>query len=208
MPELTFIIQAFAALFVIVDPIGAVPIFIGLISRFREKDRVQMILRSVLIACMVLLVFTFFGNIIFKFLGIDMYSFRIAGGILLLIISVEMLFGSKTRTEMSEDILEEEAEDLTISPMAVPLLTGPGAITTGIMLYNSAETVADKAALFLISIFVFVLTYLILRKMNLVYRTLGRTGTKVMVRLMGLMLSAIAVQFIIGGVRDAFPTLM
>ena len=208
MIDTTFIVQAFVTLFVIVEPVGAVPIFFGLMSRFDDKVRARMIQRSVSIACLVLMVFTVFGNMIFGFLGISMYSFRIAGGILLLIISIEMLFGSKTRTEVSEDTLAEEQDNLTISPMAVPLLTGPGAVTSGIMLYNGAHTTQEKAALCGVVLLVFVISYVILRNMNLVYKTLGKTGTKVFVRLMGLMLSAIAVQFIIVGIKEAFPTMV
>ncbi|MFH0862165.1 MAG: MarC family protein [Candidatus Altiarchaeota archaeon] len=207
MVDLTFLVQAFVALFVIVEPIGTVPIFMSLMGRFRQKHRARMIRQSVVVACAVLLMFTFFGNLIFEYLGISMYSFKIAGGILLLIISVEMLFGSKTRTEVSKD-MAEEAENITISPMAVPLLTGPGAITTGIMLFNSAKAPGDKAGLFLVALLVYGLTYLILRNMNLVYRTIGRAGTKVAGRLMGLMLSAISIQFIIAGIREAFPAVM
>jgi multiple antibiotic resistance protein len=207
MVDSTFIIRAFVTLFLIVDPVGVVPIFLGLMERFKEQQRVAMVGRCVLIACLVLLVFTVFGNIIFEFLGVSMYSFRIAGGILLLIISVEMLFGQKSRTEVSEDMLAEEGEDLTISPMAVPLLTGPGAITSGIMLFNTAPSLQDKAMLCVLIPFVFALSYAILRNSNLVYRTLGKTGTKVVVRLMGLMLSAIAIQFMISGITQAFPRL-
>ncbi len=92
--------------------------------------------------------------------------------------------------------------------MAVPLLTGPGAITIGIMLYNGAATAGEKAALSFITALVFVISYVVLRRMNSVYGLLGKTGTKVVGRLMGLILSAIAVQFIIAGVREAFPTLI
>jgi multiple antibiotic resistance protein len=203
--DYTFAFQAFVTLFLIVDPIGVIPIFIGLMGRFDERHRAAMVSKACAIACLILLVFTFFGNWIFVLLGISMYSFRVAGGILLLIISVEMLFGSKTRTEVSDDMKAELEEDIAISPMAVPLLTGPGAITTGLMLFNSAPSTADKGLLCLSILVVFVISYVFLRNSSLIYRTLGKMGTKVAVRLMGLMLSAIAVQFIITGLREAFP---
>jgi multiple antibiotic resistance protein len=208
MFDATYALQAFVTLFVIVDPIGAVPVFLGLLAGFRRRDRVAMVRRAVVIACAVLLLFTVFGEMIFGFLGISMYSFRLAGGILLLIVSIEMLFGSKTRTELSEDMLAERKDDLTVSPMAVPLLTGPGAITSGIMLYDGAPSVADKAVLCVIVVVVFAISYLILRKSEGVYRVLGKTGTKVVLRLMGILLSAIAVQFMVEGVRGAFPNLV
>jgi multiple antibiotic resistance protein len=208
MLEYTLLLKAFVTLFLIVDPLGAVPLFLSLLGRFRREDRPQMIRKSVYIACTVLLVFTVFGNLIFAVLGVSMYSFRIAGGILLLIISVEMLFGSKTRTEVSEDTLKDQEDDITISPMAVPLLSGPGAITSGIMLFNEAPSAAEKALLCLVIVSVFAVGYVILRNAEAVRRALGRTGTKVVMRLMGLMLSAIAIEFIIAGIREAFPSLV
>lgn len=206
--DFAFATQAFVTLFLIVDPIGVIPVFIGLIGRYRERERMRMIGRAVVIGCVVLLVFTVFGNVIFSYLGITMYAFRIAGGILLLIISIEMLFGGKTKTEVSEDMGLEERDDLTVSPMAVPLLTGPGAITSGIMLFNSAPSGADRAFLCVIVGLVFAVSYALVANYGVVYRTLGNTGTKVVTRLMGLLLSGIAVQFIIAGVREAFPALV
>ncbi len=204
-PDFAFAAQAFVTLFLIVDPVGVIPVFAGLIGRYRERERMRMIRRAVLIACAVLLVFTVFGNLIFSYLGITMYAFRIAGGVLLLIISIEMLFGGKTRTEVSEDMGSQERDDLTVSPMAVPLLTGPGAITSGIMLFQSAPSGADRAFLCAVVVLVFAVSYGIVANYGVVYRRLGNTGTKVVTRLMGLLLSAIAVQFIIAGVREAFP---
>jgi multiple antibiotic resistance protein len=208
MLEATFILQAFVTLFLIVDPVGAVPLFMALMEGLPAQDRAGVIRRAVSIACTVLLVFTVFGNAIFALLGISMYSFRIAGGILLLIIAVEMLFGKKTRTEVSEDTVAEREEDLAVTPMAVPLLTGPGAITSGIMLYTLAPTAADKAVLTVTVVAVFAVCYVILRNAEPVRKTLGKTGAKVLMRLMGLLLSAIAVQFIISGLREAFPALL
>ncbi len=207
MLNTTFVVQSFVTLFLIVDSVGNVPIFIALIEKFSERDRVYMVKKSVFIAAAVLLIFTLLGNIIFSMLGVSMYSFQIAGGILLMIISIEMLFGRKSRTEMSEEILTEEREDLTITPMAVPLLTGPGAITSGIMLFNIAANPVDKITLVMIILVVFLLSYIILANSNLIYRILGKTGTKVVIRLMGLMLSAIAIQFIITGAKEALPVL-
>jgi len=144
------------------------------------------------------------GQYIFKFLGVSTYSFRIAGGILLLIISIEMLFGRKTRTSAAQpEHYETEREDVIVTPMAIPLLTGPGAITTGIVLYESAGDIINKSILILNIILVFAISYLILSKFKEVYKILGGTGTRVITRIMGLLLSAIAVQFVISGIGEA-----
>lgn len=197
-----FIVQSFVALFLIVDPFGVVPIFISLLEGFKESDRRIMIKKAVIIAAVTLIILTISGNIIFKILGISMYSFRIAGGILLLIISIEMLFGRKTRTGSSDEY-EREKEDITVTPMAIPLLTGPGAITTGIVLFDTAGTIPNRGILMINILLVFLISYVILSKSSLIYRILGRVGTRVITRIMGLMLSAISVQFIISGISEA-----
>ena len=173
----TFIIHSFVALFVIIDPFGNVPIFITLLERFKESDRDLMIRRAIIFAAVTLIILTLTGNVIFELLDIKMYSFRIAGGILLLIISIEMLFGRKSRTEASEDI-EEEKENISITPLAIPLLTGPGAITTGIVLFDNAGNDINKIFLMINIVLIFLISYFILSKSNLIFRILGKTGTR------------------------------
>lgn len=197
----TFTVKSFVALFVIVDAFGVVPIFISLLEGYKEADKRAIIKMAVQVATIALIILTLTGNLIFQLLGIDMYSFRIAAGIILLIISIEMLFGRKTRTG-SSDKIEIEKEDIAITPMAIPLLTGPGAITTGIVLFDEAGTVLNRIILIINIILVFWISYVIFSKLNLVYRALGRTGTRVVTRIMGLMLSAISVQFIISGISE------
>ncbi|RLI92026.1 MAG: hypothetical protein DRO89_02895 [Candidatus Altiarchaeales archaeon] len=197
----TFTVKSFVALFVIVDAFGVVPIFISLLEDYKEADKQAIIKMAVQVATIALIILTLTGNLIFQLLGIDMYSFRIAAGIILLIISIEMLFGRKTRTG-SSDKIEIEKEDIAITPMAIPLLTGPGAITTGIVLFDEAGTVLNRIILIINIILVFWISYVIFSKLNLVYRALGRTGTRVVTRIMGLMLSAISVQFIISGISE------
>jgi len=167
-----------------------------------------MIRMAVMIAAITLFLLTITGNFIFDILGIEMYSFRIAGGLLLLIISIEMLFGRKSRTDSSEDDLSVGKKvDIAVTPLAIPLLTGPGAITTGILLFDSARTILEKAIVLADILLVFLLSYLIISRSNLVYKALGKTGTRVAIRVMGLMLSAIAVQFIISGISQAVVAL-
>jgi len=136
MDNIAFFIQSLVAFFVVIDSIGNVPIFISLLDSFREDDRKQIIKKASRIAMLTLIIVTFTGNWIFYLLNITMYSFKVAGGILLLIISIEMLFGKKSKTETSEDI-EEKKHDITVTPLAIPLLTGPGALTTGIVLFDN-----------------------------------------------------------------------
>ncbi|MBI5253942.1 MAG: MarC family protein [Euryarchaeota archaeon] len=203
--DINYAVYSFIALFIIVDPIVNVPIFVSILENFEAKNRKSMVQKAVVIAAVVLVVFTLLGNYIFQFLGIEMYSFRIAGGILLFIISLEMLFGRRTKTESSVEE-EDEArvrEDVTVTPMAVPLLTGPGAITTGIVLFNSAKTLTNEIILIADILLVFLVSYIILARSDYLFKILGRTGTRVVVRIMGLLLSAIAVQFVMTGIEEA-----
>ncbi len=200
-----FAIRCLVALFIIIDPIGNVPVFLSLLERFPHNERRSMVKNAVVIATLVLIIFTLIGESIFNFLRVDMHSFKIAGGILLFIISIEMLFGRKSRTKISSNIEDEteEKENLIITPLAIPLLTGPGAITTSIVLFNSTGLVSDRIILLASIVIVFVISYIILSRADVIFRFLGKTGTRVFVRIMGLMLSAIAIQFVIDGVKDA-----
>lgn len=169
-----------------------------------------MIRRAVIIAMIVTIIFTIGGNHIFRLFGINLYSFRIAGGILLFIIAIEMLFGTKTRTESTKEEKRDamSREDIVVMPMAIPLLAGPGAITMSIVLFNQAKNFIDIIILFVDIILVFAISYIILVKSAFVFKLLGTTGTKVIMRLMGLLLTSIAVQFIITGISEAIMEMM
>ena len=205
MIDLNYAVYSFVALFLIVDPITNVPVFHSLLDTYSTDDRRQMIRRSVTIAASVVIFSTIGGNHIFRFLGIELYSFRIAGGILLFIIAIEMLFGKKTRTESTKEETRDAAlrDDIVVMPMAIPLLAGPGAITMSIVLFNQAGNSVDVAVLFVNIVLIFAVSYIILARSGVVFKLLGTTGTKVVMRLMGLLLATIAVQFIITGISEA-----
>jgi multiple antibiotic resistance protein len=202
----SFFVRSFVSLFVIVDAIGNAPIFLTLLERFEEGERRAIIKKAVWVACASLLVVTVTGNIFFRLLGIELYSFTIAGGILLGIISMEMLFGRKTQTQSSaaEEQYYAERRGISILPLGVPLLTGPGALVTGIVLFHTAGTLLNRIILLLTIAVVYFISFVILVKSPAILKYLGKTGTAVAVRLMGLMLLSIAVQLLIGGITAAF----
>ncbi len=202
----TFFLHSFVSLFVIVNAIGNVPIFVTLLARFEEREKAVMMKKAAVVAALTLLAATVAGNAFFRLLGISMYSFRIAGGILLMIIAVEMLLGLKTKTQSSkaEEAHSAEADDITVIPLAIPLLTGPGALTTGIVLFDSAGSIANRIILMVSICLVFALSYTILVKSKPILKFLGKTGTPVAARIMGLMLLSIAVEFILRGISEAF----
>lgn len=203
--DLTFAIYSFTVMFIVVDPIANVPIFLSILEGFSPDSRKYIIRKAVITAAIVLLIFTLSGRYIFEYLGIEMYSFKIAGGILLFIIAVEMLFGRQSKTTSSKEE-EDEArarDDVAATPLAVPLLAGPGAITTGIVLYNTSAEAGKEATVVASILMVFLLAYFILTRSSGIFRALGYVGTRVVVRVMGLLLSAIAVQFVVTGVKEA-----
>lgn len=203
--SITFFLHSFLSLFVIVNAIGNVPLFVTLLERFGEAEKTTMMKKATIIAALTLLIVTVTGNLFFRLLGIEMYSFTIAGGILLMIISIEMLLGLNTRTQSStaEEQSSSEMDEITVIPLAIPLLTGPGALTTAIVLFDTAGNIQNKIILLGAIILVFVISYVILIRSRPILTYLGKTGTRVARRIMGLMLLSIAVQFIIKGIFDA-----
>jgi len=203
--SITFFLHSFLSLFVIVNAIGNVPLFVTLLERFGEAEKTTMMKKAAIIAALTLLIVTVTGNVFFRLLGIEMYSFTIAGGILLMIISIEMLLGLNTRTQSStaEEQSSSEMDEITVIPLAIPLLTGPGALTTAIVLFDTAGNIQNKIILLGAIILVFVISYVILIRSRPILTFLGKTGTRVARRIMGLMLLSIAVQFIIKGIFDA-----
>ncbi len=203
--SLTFFLQSFISLFVIVNALGNVPLFVSILERFDGSQRSAIVRKAAIIAAVTVLIVTVTGNGLFRIFGINMYAFTIAGGILLMIISVEMLLGLKTMTQSSryEEQNATEMEEISVIPLAIPLLAGPGAFTTAIVFYNSAGSIQNKMILLGTIILVFAISYAILANSQYVFAVLGRNGTRVARRVMGLFLLSIAVQFIIKGIFEA-----
>jgi multiple antibiotic resistance protein len=203
--SITFFLNSFVSLFVIVNAIGNVPLFVTLLERFGETEKTTMMKKATIIAALTLLIVTVTGNLFFRLLGVEMYSFRIAGGILLMIISIEMLLGLRTRTQSSttEEQSSSEIDEITVIPLAIPLLTGPGALTTAIVLFDTAGNILNRIILLGTIVLVFLISYIILARSKPILTYLGKTGTRVARRIMGLMLLSIAAQFIINGIIDA-----
>jgi multiple antibiotic resistance protein len=192
------LVKAIIALFIIVDPFGDIPIFVGLTQNVPENQRKKIYNTAVLVGTILLLVFAFLGQVILNIFSLSIWSFEVAGGILLLIIAIRILI-SGTRESA------ETPESIGVVPIAIPLLVGPGAITTTIftLQVNQQTYQSDWIATFIaISAVVVVmsLTWIILRYINGVYKILGKTGALIIARVMALLIAAIAVQYILTGV--------
>jgi multiple antibiotic resistance protein len=204
----THFLVSLSAVFFVVDPVGVVPIFLAITAGDSAEKMRRTALRACLVACGLLLFFALFGGLIFQVFGVSLAAFRVAGGILLLITALDMLRAraSETRTSPPEQQESAAKEDVALVPLAMPLLAGPGAIATAMVLMSKGETLAMGVPVLAAIVLTFVASYFILRASELVQRVLKRSGVAILERVMGLILAAIAVQFIADGTRDLLRT--
>lgn len=195
-----FLITAFATLFVVIDPPGLVPLFIALTTGMDADHRRNLARRACIIAAVLLTLFGLFGEVLLNFIGISMAAFRIAGGILLFLTALDMLF--ERRTQRREGQHPDANHDPSVFPLATPLIAGPGAIATMILLMGQAgEDWTLRLAVLGLLYGMILATFLFLLASAPLERLLGRTGTVVITRLLGMLLAALSVQFVIDGVR-------
>lgn len=199
--ELQFYLTAFATLFVIVDPIALVPLFIALTRGMDDDHRRRLALRACLIAAVLLAMFGLVGNKLLSVIGITMPAFRISGGFLLFITALDMLF--ERRTQRREGQQPDAHHDPSVFPLATPLIAGPGAFTTMILLINNtpATGVAHTAAILTVKLIVVASTFVMFLAAGFIERLLGRTGIVVVTRLLGMLLAALSVQFVLDGIK-------
>lgn len=199
--DIAFLITSFVTLFVIIDPIGLTPLFVALTQGMSPSARRAIAVRATLVAMGVLLVFAIFGEALLGFVGISMAAFKIAGGILLLLTALDMLFERRTkRREGTAE--EEETPDPSVFPLAIPLIAGPGSIATVILLANATPGMAGLGIAVGVMIAVMATTFLFFLLASPLERMLGKTGINVVTRLLGMLLAALAVQFMLTGLAD------
>ena len=196
----TFLISAFVTLFVIIDPIGLVPLFVALTQGMTSRERRAIGLRAVLVAALLLLLFAAAGEAVLGFVGISMPAFRIAGGILLFLTALDMQF--ERRAKRRQDQTEEDRPDPSVFPLAIPLIAGPGAIATMILLAGQQPGLIGLATVTGVMLAVLVIVMLMFLSASLFERALGRVGINVVTRLLGMLLAALSVQFVLEGLRD------
>jgi multiple antibiotic resistance protein len=202
LPE--YILLAASSLLVIVDPLAAVPAFVAMTRDDTPEQRIRMAGLACLVVAGVLLAFALAGKWIFKYLGITMPAFQIAASIILLLVALDMLRAQRSRTQ--ETVEETEAgankSDIAITPLAIPMLAGPGAISTAVLLQTEAVGVYQHAALYFCILGVSLVTYLVLRVSAHGARWLSPIAVGVTTRIMGLLLAAVAIQFMLNALKD------
>ncbi|MGB3243731.1 MAG: MarC family protein [Sulfitobacter sp.] len=197
--DTAYMITALVTMFVVVDPIAIAPLFIALTSGMTQAQRRRIAWRACVIAGVLLLIFAAFGKAVLGFIGISMPAFRVAGGILLFITALDMLFDRRTKRREDRSTEEDDRHDPSAFPLAIPLIAGPGAIASVILLTSERPGWEGFLTVSGITIFTLVVMGLTLQASGYLERVLGKTLINVITRLLGMLLAALSVQFVLDG---------
>lgn len=201
--DTAYMITAFVTLLVVIDPIAIAPIFLALTPGVDAKQRARIALRAVLVAGLTLAIFAFFGKAVLGFVGISMPAFRVAGGVLLFLTALDMLF--ERRTKRREDQSEMDMDphnDPSVFPMAIPLIAGPGAIASVILLVGEKPGGEGLVAIIVITAVILLIMYIMLRLSSALERVMGKGAINVVTRVLGMLLAALSVQFVLDGLAE------
>jgi multiple antibiotic resistance protein len=204
-----FILQIFSGFLAIMNPIGNIPVFIGLVEQLDFATKKRVARKAVLTAFFIGAIFVLMGNLIFRFFGITLPAFRIAGGILVFLIAYHLLRGTASRQHHpgEEEHEEDDPDSIAITPLGTPILAGPGTITTAMSFVGARQRLLDIVLVLSVYAIVCFSTYLCFIYGEAIFNRLGRTKIGVITRLMGLILAVIAVQMCLEGLKEAFPNL-
>lgn len=198
---LPFALLCITSFFTLTNPLGTMPVFLTMTGGMDDAERKSIVKRATIVAFVTLIIFTFCGQLLFQIFGISTNGFRIAGGIIIFAIGYDMLQARYTSVKLKKEEIKTYADDISITPFAIPMLCGPGAIANAIMLMDDATTLAHKGILVGSIALVYFVTFLILRASTRLVKLIGETGNNVMMRLMGLILMVIAVECFVSGAR-------
>lgn len=196
-----YILYAFATLFSMVNPLGVMPVYTTMTAKLPSNEARQTALKAVIVAAITLVLFALTGKFIFDFFHISVNGLRIVGGVIFFMAGYDMLQARLIRTKTDKETTHEFVDDISITPLAIPMIAGPGAMTVSIVLMNDAHTIPLKLILLGVIIFVLLITFLILISSRKIIKRLGESGNKVLTRIMGLIVMVIAVEFIFNGLK-------
>ena len=206
---LLYFVYVFSSIFVIVNPIEASMVYVTLTIGMNPEEKSRIYKRATLVAFIIAILFALAGDLVLRIFGITTDSLSVAGGVLLFLVAIDMLRGVHQQKKVTDLELKDanRREDISVFPLATPLLTGPGAITTVVVLMGSAGSVVEKAVVILGVSLTFAATLFILRFSDYIDRVLGITGIMVLTRVMGLILGAVAVNFVAVGAWNLYQTM-
>lgn len=194
-----FAFLCFSSFFTLINPFGVMPVFASLTSQLDDTERRKVAVKSCVVAASIVIAFALSGQMLFKFFGISVDSLRIVGGVIFFILGMDMLQARLSEVKVKKSEVTGYVRDISITPLAIPMMCGPGAITNGIVLMQDAHSWEMKITLISVVVFVLFLTFLILMASGRLLKLIGETGNNVMMRLMGLIVMVIAVEFLYTG---------
>ncbi|OYT16716.1 MAG: antibiotic resistance protein MarC [Bacteroidetes bacterium 4572_77] len=196
----TIALLYFTSFFSLINPLGSMPVFLTMTSNLNKKERSRTAIKAVFTAFITLMIFAFGGQMLFQFFGISVNSFKVVGGIIFFMMGYDMLNARLSSLKnLNHDEAQEYVDDISITPLGIPMIAGPGAITNSIVLMQESDTFTLKLLLVGIIVFTMLLTLVIYLGGSTIVRFLGETGNKIMLKLMGLIVMVIAVEFFFAG---------
>lgn len=198
---LTFGILSFTSFFTLINPLGTMPIFMTMTSDLDQSHRTKTAQKASIVSFITIIIFAFSGQLLFNFFGISVNSFRVVGGVIFFLMGMDMLQARLGKVKLKDSEIKSYVNDISVTPLAIPMICGPGALTNAIVMMEDANTFNKKIVLIIATSFVIVITYIILYSSSKIIKVLGETGINVMMRLMGLIVMVIAVEFFFSGLK-------
>lgn len=205
---ITFGLLSFTSFFTLINPLGTMPIFMTMTADLDKQHRNHTAKKASIAAFITIVIFAFSGQLLFNFFGISVHSFRIVGGVIFFLMGMDMLQARLGKVKVKESEVHAYVNDISITPLAIPMICGPGALTNSIVMMEDADTLEKKVVLVASIFVVMLLTYLILFSSSKIIKVLGETGNNVMMRLMGLIVMVIAVEFFFSGLKPIVAEMM
>ena len=198
---IAFGILSFTSFFTLINPFGTMPIFMTMTADLDQTHRTKTAKKASIVSFITIIIFAFSGQLLFNFFGISVNSFRIVGGVIFFLMGMDMLQARLGKVKLKDSEIKTYVNDISVTPLAIPMICGPGALTNAIVMMEDANTIEKKAVLIFAVLIVIILTYLILYSSSKIIKILGETGINVMMRLMGLIVMVIAVEFFFSGLK-------
>jgi multiple antibiotic resistance protein len=196
---ITSFLLFFTSFFTLINPVGAMPVFMTMTNLLSDSQKRRTALRACLTAFLTLLIFAFGGQLLFRIFGISVNGFRVVGGIIFFQMGYDMLNAKLSRIKIEKSQVREYVDDISITPLGIPIIAGPGSITNSIVLMEDAQSVMMKVVLIASIAATLILTYIAMVGSGKFVKIIGETGNKIMMKLMGLIVMVIAVEFMVSG---------
>lgn len=198
---LAFGLLCFTSFFTLINPLSTMPVFMTMTADLSDNERNRTAKKATIVALITIIIFALSGQLLFNFFGISVNSFRVVGGVIFFIMGMDMLQARLGQVKIKDSEVKTYVNDISVTPLAIPMICGPGAITNSIVLMEDASNLTRKIILFSTILVVMFITYIIFYSSSRIIKMLGQTGINVMMRLMGLIVMVIAVEFFFSGLK-------